>query len=533
MPNVLTTARSGRLASALIMSVQSTCGVPGVSSPTTERNPTTERKLAAAELAARARTDIPNILTLLQRPRASLPPVDFELLSRPISSSKRQPARPASARHRPEAVVKAIFDAYSRGTMLDAYSRVDDWTNLRPRSARAVLRPRRRAAAADMAALLVLQHSGAPSFRAPQHPSVSVVVKSQTPSPIGGASNRLAPASYPADASAPPMHTDDSTARPARPSSPRSANRTSTNVGGAMLGVTSRPASASTSRSVPVGPTDDGCPQTDVRLPSPHPWEDSPPSSPWRAQLAYDMELREMEQLAKASAAPPVSARDGAPASVAIDEEDADSSVSKPSTRDFNLDSRPNSGATSRGSSAGFGRARKLGRPLAKDGNPEHGIGAAAATATDNASQLASSQFTFTAGSHSHPVHIHSQLASRPPSAAPAPTGVAPVASAPAASPSVRARYAPPRPPRIYIRMVDGEGADEAVGDRISDAVAHTAQQTATSLAPAPAPVAAKAWTEASHSQQLRVPTAPGTGFAAVVARKPPRSGRTHQKSRY
>jgi len=81
--------------------------------------------------------------------------------------------------------------------------------------------------------------------------------------------------------------------------------------------------------------------------------------------------------------------------------------------------------------------------------------------------------------------------------------------------------------------MVDGEGADEAVGDRISDAVAHTAQQTATSLARAPAPVAAKARTEASHSQQLRVPTAPGTGFAAVVARKPPRSGRTYQKSRY
>ena len=278
-----------------------------------------------------------------------------------------------------------------------------------------------------------------------------------------------------------------------------------------MLGVTSRPASGSTSRPVPAVPTDDGCPQTDVRLPSPHPWEDSPPSSPWRAQLAYDMELREMEHLAKASAAPPVSARDGAPASVAIDEEDADASVSKPSTRDFNLDSRPNSGATSRGSSAGFGRARKLGRPLAKDGNPEHGIGAAASTATDNASQLAS----------------------RPPSAAPAPTGVAPVASAPAASPSVRAGYAPPRPPRIYIRMVDGQGADEAVGDRISDAVAHTAQQTATSLAPAPAPVAAKAWTEASHSQQLRVPTAPGTGFAAVLARKPPRSGRTYQKSRY
>jgi hypothetical protein len=55
---------------------------------------------------------------------------------------------------------------------------------------------------------------------------------------------------------------------------------------------------------------------------------------------------------------------------------------------------------------------------------------------------LASSQFTFTAGSHSHPVHIHSQLASRPPSAAPAPTVVAPVASAPAASPSSTPRSA-------------------------------------------------------------------------------------------
>ena len=498
------------------MDVRSFGVVPGVS--TTERNPTTERKLAAAELAARARTDIPNILTLLQRPRASLPPVDFQLLSSPISSSKRQPARPASARHRPEAVVKAIFDAYSRGTMLDAYSRVDDFSDLRPRSARAVLRPRRRAAAADMAALLVLQHSGAPSFRAPQQPSVSVVVKSQTPSgrssPSAGASIRLAPASYPADASAPPMHTDDSTARPARPSSPRSANRTSTNVGGAMLGVTSRPASGSTTRPEPAALTDDGCPQTDVHLPSPHPWEDSPPSSPWRAQLAYDMEQREMQQLAKASAAPPVSARDGAPAS--------DSFVSKPSTRDLNLDSRLSSGATSRGSSAGFGRARKLGRSHAKDG-----IGAAAATATATG---------------------NSQLASRPPSAAPAPTVVAPVASAPAASPSVRAGYAPPRQPRVYIniRMVDGQGPDEADGDRISygdqisDAVAHTAQQTATSLAPVPAPVAAKARTEASHSQ-LWVPrhpgiapeTAPGTGFAVVVARKPPRSGRTYQKTRH
>ena len=99
----------------------------------------------AFKLAAAGQTvaDLPNVLELLPKPRASLPPVDFQLLSSPVSFAQRvhTPHGAASRSERP-------LTAPVHG---DGIAN-DDTARMQPQASRCALRTRRRAGALGNAA---------------------------------------------------------------------------------------------------------------------------------------------------------------------------------------------------------------------------------------------------------------------------------------------------------------------------------------------------------------------------------------------
>ena len=115
-----------------------------------------------------SKADIPNVLTLLPRPRAAMPPVDFQLLANPggvqqvpwpsnraqspRSQRKGPPPSPRDGQRSP----RAVSPRDGRWSKAGSAAAHDHCSNMQPLSKRAAMSPRRRPAAVGLGAYAVL-----------------------------------------------------------------------------------------------------------------------------------------------------------------------------------------------------------------------------------------------------------------------------------------------------------------------------------------------------------------------------------------